>query len=198
MTIEWIATVAKEALALIIHLSWPMLVAAVVVGVVIAVFQAATQVQEQSLSFVPKILATFYVVYQRGPYLGQKIRAFLQARLDDVPWLACSYKNSVPHIIWANTIPEVKVTEREILALGGKALYMIYLLSAPMLFIALGVGLVVSVLQAVSSVQEQTLGFVPKLLATFISLMIFGPWISSVMLTFTREAWQQIAIIGSR
>ncbi|MEQ8169733.1 MAG: flagellar biosynthetic protein FliQ [Candidatus Eremiobacterota bacterium] len=198
MTIEWISTVAKEALALIIHLAWPMLVAAVVVGIVIAVFQAATQVQEQSLSFVPKILATFYVVYQRGPYLGQKIRAFLHARLEDVPWIATSYKNSVPHIVWAYTIPEVKVTEREILAIGGKALYMIYILSAPMLFIALGVGLIVSVLQAVSSVQEQTLGFVPKLLVTFAALMIFGPWISSTMMTFTIETWRQIAIIGSR
>jgi flagellar biosynthetic protein FliQ len=115
-----------------------------------------------------------------------------------VPWIACSYKNSVPHIVWAYTIPEVKVTEREILFIGGKALYMIFLLSAPMLFIALGVGLIVSVLQAVSSVQEQTLGFVPKLLVTFLSLMIFGPWISSTMLVFTRETWQQIAIIGSR
>lgn len=77
MTIRWIEMTSGEALALIIHLAWPILAGAIVVSVAIAVFQAATQVQEQSLSFVPKILITFYMVYERGPYIWQKMQSFL-------------------------------------------------------------------------------------------------------------------------
>lgn len=91
---------------------------------------------------------------------------------------------------------DAKLTEREVMAMGGRALFMIFLLSAPMLFSAVALGLVVAILQAVTSVQEQTLGFVPKLLITFIMLFIFGPWISSSMISFTRETWLRIEIIG--
>ncbi|HPZ07025.1 MAG TPA: flagellar biosynthetic protein FliQ [Candidatus Eremiobacteraeota bacterium] len=196
MTIEWIALVSKETFALIVHLAWPMLVSAILVGMIIAIFQAATQVQEQSLSFVPKILITFYVVYQRGPYIWQRIMGFLHNRLEDTIWLAASYKNAVPHIVYVYSIPEVRLSQRDMIAIGGKALYMIYLISAPMLFFALGVGLVISVLQAVSSVQEQTLGFVPKLLVTFITLLMFGPWIMSTMKAFTVDTWRTIVTIG--
>ena len=93
MTLRWIEMVAGEALHLIIHLAWPILAGAVIVSVAIAVFQAATQVQEQTLSFVPKILVTFYLVYQRGPYIGKSIHSFLLHRLEDIMWLANSYKH---------------------------------------------------------------------------------------------------------
>jgi len=82
------------------------------------------------------------------------------------------------------------------MALGGRALFMIFLMSAPMLFGAVALGLVIAILQAVTSVQEQTLGFVPKLLITFIMLIVFGPWMSSTMLKFTRETWLRIELIG--
>lgn len=77
MTLQWIEITSGEALKLIIHLAWPILAGAIVVSVIIAVIQAATQVQEQSLSFVPKILITFYMIYTRGPYMWQKMEAFL-------------------------------------------------------------------------------------------------------------------------
>ena len=70
-----------------------MLVAAVLAGAIISIFQAATQVQEQTLSFVPKILVTFYVVYVQGPYIGQTLRAFLLKRLDEIIWIAAGYKH---------------------------------------------------------------------------------------------------------
>jgi len=89
-----------------------------------------------------------------------------------------------------------KLSERQVMSMGGAALYMIFLLSAPMLFGALGLGLVVSILQAVTSVQEQTLGFVPKLLITFVMMLVFGPWISATMLQFTAETWKKIEEIG--
>lgn len=88
------------------------------------------------------------------------------------------------------------LSERDVMSIGGSALWMIFLLSAPMLFGALGLGLIVAILQAITSVQEQTLGFVPKLLVTFVMLLVFGPWVSKSMLTFTAEIWKKIEIIG--
>ena len=99
-------------------------------------------------------------------------------------------------LIFSCNLCEAKLTEREVMAMGGRALFMIFLLSAPMLFSAVALGLVVAILQAVTSVQEQTLGFVPKLLITFIMLLVFGPWISSSMVSFTRETWLRIEMIG--
>jgi flagellar biosynthesis protein FliQ len=94
------------------------------------------------------------------------------------------------------SLAEAYLSERKIMSMGGRALYMIFLLSAPMLFAALGLGLIISILQAVTSVQEQTLGFVPKLLITFVMLMVFGPWISATMINFTAEVWKEIEFIG--
>jgi len=88
--------------------------------------------------------------------------------------------------------------EGEVMSMGGRALFMICLLSAPMIMSALAIGLVISVLQAITSVQEQSLGFVPKLLITFATLLIFGPWISATMISFTKETWLKIAEIGSK
>jgi len=93
MTLKWIENVSGDAFALIVHLAWPLLAGAIIVSMAIAVFQAATQVQEQTLSFVPKILITFYLLYERGPYIGKKIQYFLLQRLDEVIWLATSYKH---------------------------------------------------------------------------------------------------------
>lgn len=88
------------------------------------------------------------------------------------------------------------LSERDVMSIGGSALWMIFVLSAPMLFGALGFGLIIAILQAITSVQEQTLGFVPKLLVTFAMLLVFGPWLSKSMLTFTAEIWKKIEVIG--
>ena len=94
------------------------------------------------------------------------------------------------------SIAEGKLSERDVMSIGGAALWMIFVLCAPMLFGALGIGLVIAILQAVTSVQEQTLGFVPKLLVTFTMLLVFGPWLSKSMITFTTEIWRKIEFIG--
>ncbi|MBI2266789.1 MAG: flagellar biosynthesis protein FliQ [Armatimonadetes bacterium] len=78
----------------------------------------------------------------------------------------------------------------------GQALFLILLLSAPMLISALVVGLIISILQATTQVQEQTLSFVPKIVATFLSLILFGPWISSLLGNFTVELIKEIPKIG--
>lgn len=68
-----------------------------------------------------------------------------------------------------------------ILGVCSEALYLILLLSAPMLMSALGVGLVISILQATTQVQEQTLSFVPKIVMTFLSLIICSTWIGGML-----------------
>ena len=59
------------------------------------------------------------------------------------------------------------------------------LLSAPMLGFGLVTGLLVSIFQAVTSIQEITLTFIPKILAVFLSILLFFPWLMQFMLTFT-------------
>ena len=71
--------------------------------------------------------------------------------------------------------------------LGREALYMVMLISAPMLGLGLIVGVVVSIFQATTQIQEQTLAFVPKILATFVAILVFGPWILGMMIDYARE-----------
>ncbi|MFD0959494.1 flagellar biosynthesis protein FliQ [Paenibacillus chungangensis] len=74
-----------------------------------------------------------------------------------------------------------------IIGLAGEAVYTVLKASAPMLVLALVVGLLVSVFQATTQIQEQTLAFVPKIVAVFISIIIFGPWILNTVVDFTYQ-----------
>ena len=65
--------------------------------------------------------------------------------------------------------------------------------AAPVLIVGLVVGLAVSILQAVSQVHEITLTFIPKIIAIFIALMIFAPWIVKVILNFTTDILANLA-----
>ena len=66
------------------------------------------------------------------------------------------------------------------------------LLAAPILLVGMGVGLVVSIFQATTSLQEQTLTFVPKIAAILGSLIIFGPWIFGSLVRFTIDLLEKI------
>ncbi len=68
---------------------------------------------------------------------------------------------------------------------GREALYLTVLLSAPVVLASLVVGLVVSILQATTQIQEQTLTFAPKLVAVLITLALFAPWIGAQLTKFT-------------
>jgi flagellar biosynthetic protein FliQ len=68
----------------------------------------------------------------------------------------------------------------------------ILLTAAPMLLVGLAVGLIISIFQATTSIQEQTLTFVPKIAAILGSIIIFGPWIFSSMVQFTIKLIQAI------
>ena len=71
--------------------------------------------------------------------------------------------------------------------LGREALFMVMLVSAPMLGLGLIVGVAVSIFQATTQIQEQTLVFVPKIIATFVAILIFGPWILGMIVDYTRD-----------
>ena len=68
----------------------------------------------------------------------------------------------------------------------------ILMLAAPVLLIGMGVGLVVSVFQATTSIQEQTLTFVPKIAAILLAIFVFGPWMLSTLAQFTLRIFQTI------
>ena len=79
--------------------------------------------------------------------------------------------------------------------LGREALYMVMLISAPMLGLGLIVGVVVSIFQATTQIQEQTLAFVPKILATFVAILVFGPWILGMMIDYAREIFTSFQMV---
>lgn len=74
------------------------------------------------------------------------------------------------------------------LELGRKALWLVLVVSAPVVLTALGVGFLVSVLQAASQLQEFTLSFVPKILAVLLVLAIVAPWMGEQLVRFTQAA----------
>ena len=84
------------------------------------------------------------------------------------------------------------MTEDVVLQVGEDALLLIVYLAAPLLLSALGVGLLVSVLQAVTQIQEQTLSFIPKLMALVVALVLMGPWLLQLWVSFTQDLFIQI------
>ncbi|RKN86993.1 flagellar biosynthesis protein FliQ [Paenibacillus ginsengarvi] len=72
-----------------------------------------------------------------------------------------------------------------VIRLAGEAVYTVLKASAPMLLLALAVGLIISVFQAATQIQEQTLAFVPKIVVVLLSILMFGPWILQTLVDYT-------------
>lgn len=87
------------------------------------------------------------------------------------------------------------MTPSELVLLSAETLYLVLLVSAPALVASLTVGLGVGLLQAVTQVQEQTLSFVPKLVAVAIVLVMAGGWMQAELVRFTAELWQAIPLV---
>ncbi|MBI4596546.1 MAG: flagellar biosynthesis protein FliQ, partial [Candidatus Tectomicrobia bacterium] len=77
------------------------------------------------------------------------------------------------------------MTQELIITLGKESVKIALMLSAPMLLFGLVVGLLVSIFQAVTQIQEMTLAFIPKILAVILALVIFFPWMLRLMIDFT-------------
>ena len=86
------------------------------------------------------------------------------------------------------------MTEGQVLDVAKEAIYTIIICSAPMLIISLVVGLIVSIFQTVTSIQEQTLTFVPNIIAVFVGLMIFGSWILTNLTEFVTTLWSNFSM----
>jgi flagellar biosynthetic protein FliQ len=84
------------------------------------------------------------------------------------------------------------MTVEYVLALGREAISMTLLIAAPMLILGLLVGVTISILQAVTQIQEMTLTFVPKIIAVAAALLIFLPWIITRIVTFTAQLYGNI------
>jgi len=84
------------------------------------------------------------------------------------------------------------VTEEVIAGIGQRAIFVTLELAAPVLVFALVAGLVVSVFQAVTQIQEMTLALVPKILAVIVALVVFGPWMMRTLVEFTRELFMNL------
>lgn len=81
------------------------------------------------------------------------------------------------------------MTEGVVLDIMRNAFYNIIMCAAPMLLISLVVGLIISIFQTVTSIQEQTLTFVPKLIAIFVALILFGPFIMATLNAYIGDLW---------
>ena len=84
------------------------------------------------------------------------------------------------------------MNQGDVIKLAQDAIRTILLVSAPMLGFGLIVGLLVSIFQAVTQIQEATLSFIPKIIAVLLSIIIFGPWILKVITEFTKELLMNI------
>ena len=84
------------------------------------------------------------------------------------------------------------MTPEMVLAEGQDALYLTFLLAAPLLITALVVGLAVGMFQAATQINEMTLSFIPKLLALFITLVLVGPWMINTFVDYMREVFEGI------
>ncbi len=85
MTPEFVVEFAKQAIILTIELSAPMLILGLAVGLMISVFQAVTQIQEMTLTFVPKIVAVFLGLLFAAPWMLERINTFTHHVLENIP-----------------------------------------------------------------------------------------------------------------
>ena len=89
------------------------------------------------------------------------------------------------------------MTQEDVVHIGKQAIETVLLTSAPMLIAALVIGLVISIFQAATQINEMTLSFVPKLVAIFVTLVLAGPWMITLLTDFIRRLFESIpAMIG--
>ncbi|MET0291898.1 MAG: flagellar biosynthesis protein FliQ [Steroidobacteraceae bacterium] len=87
------------------------------------------------------------------------------------------------------------MTPETVMTVGTRALEITLMLAAPMLLVALAVGLLVGVFQAATQINEQTLSFIPKLLAMAATLAFAGPWMLKLIVSYTRELFESIPML---
>ncbi|KRB93330.1 flagellar biosynthesis protein FliQ [Noviherbaspirillum sp. Root189] len=84
------------------------------------------------------------------------------------------------------------MTPESVMTMGRHAMEVTLMVAAPMLLVALAVGLIVSIFQAATQINEMTLSFIPKLIGIFVTMIIAGPWMLTVMLDYMRQMFSSI------
>ena len=87
MTPETVMTIGRQALELTLMVSAPLLLTALVIGLFVSIFQAATQINEMTLSFIPKLLGMFVVLIIAGPWMIELLQDYMQRLYSSIPWM---------------------------------------------------------------------------------------------------------------
>ncbi len=85
MTPEFVINIGRQAIETALTVAAPMLLAALLIGLVISIFQAATQINEQTMTFIPKIVGVFVTLLVFAPWMLQKVTFFLTMIFDQLP-----------------------------------------------------------------------------------------------------------------
>ncbi|WP_301102941.1 flagellar biosynthesis protein FliQ [Propionivibrio sp.] len=85
MTPELVMNIGRQAIEMTLILSGPLLLSALVIGLVISIFQAATQINEQTLSFIPKLVGMFLVLILAGPWMLQMMVDYIRRLFESIP-----------------------------------------------------------------------------------------------------------------
>jgi flagellar biosynthetic protein FliQ len=89
------------------------------------------------------------------------------------------------------------MTPESVMTMGRTAMEITLMVSAPLLLVALIIGLIISIFQAATQINEATLSFIPKLIGVFVALVLAGPWMLSTMLDYMRGVFTSIpGLIG--
>ncbi|KLV28317.1 flagellar biosynthetic protein FliQ [Niallia circulans] len=84
------------------------------------------------------------------------------------------------------------MSQEMVISIAEKGVLTVLIISGPLLIIALAVGLIISIFQATTQIQEQTLAFVPKIVAVLVGLIFFGSWMLSHMLSYTKDIFSNL------
>lgn len=79
-----------------------------------------------------------------------------------------------------------------VISLAERGIYTVLIVTGPLLLLALGVGLLVSIFQATTQIQEQTLAFIPKIVAVLVGLVFFGPWMLTRLVEFATSIFENL------
>jgi flagellar biosynthesis protein FliQ len=84
------------------------------------------------------------------------------------------------------------MTPETVITIAEEGIWTVLLICGPLLILALVIGLIISIFQATTQIQEQTLAFVPKIVAVLLGMIFFGPWMLSQLLSYTTDIFSNL------
>jgi flagellar biosynthetic protein FliQ len=84
------------------------------------------------------------------------------------------------------------MNQEAVIRIAEQGIYTVLMVSGPLILLALVIGLIISIIQATTQIQEQTLAFVPKIVAVLVGIIIFGPWMINHMLSYANEIFSNL------